>query len=311
MSTNFGWVPPENRTDDQAEKHNNIMLSLPNFRIMGNTADVEKMFLSDFAKVVNNGKTFPVFYQETGSCVGNGYGQALWYLQAVEVVKNGDRETVKIPFWLLAYGKSREYGGLLGRGEGSFGSAMAKAAVTDGSFAFDFDNVPRPYEAAGGITWGANAELTWSDGRSINSRFLTESRKHLVQTAAKMNSANDVRDAIINGYPCTIASDWGGNMRCPIVEGVLLNTRSDRWMHQMCVINWWRHPRLGEIFYILNSWGANAHGICPTGSPQGGFWVRKNDMEYIVRQGETFAFSQFNGFPAQDLEKSLFRVMGV
>ena len=65
---------------------------------------------------------------------------------------------------------------------------------------------------------------------------------------------------------------------------------------------YWNHPTLGEIFYILNSWGPRTHGTDPAGGPPGGFWVKKSEIDYITRQGDSFAFSQFDGFPAQKLD---------
>ena len=115
-----------------------------------------------------------------------------------------------------------------------------------------------------------------------------------------------MRDALQNYYPVTIASDWGGRMRCPVVEGVLLNERRTTWMHQMVVVGWQDHPKLGELFYVLNSWGDSAHGDDPAGGPPGGFWVKAREIDYITAQGDSWAFSQFNGFPAQELEWGAF-----
>lgn len=314
MNPLFGWVPPDRRTLEQTKAHENAILEMPQFRIVGSRADgPSKVLISDCAKAVNGGKHFRTFYQQTGSCVGNGGGQAVWHLSAVQNVKLGLRIVPKLPFYLITYGRSRYYGGLYGRGEGSFGSAFAKAIKQDGILFADSPNVD-PYQDAGGITWGSNAEMKWSDGGAISNTFLNESRKYLVKTTAQCRSADDVRAAIQNYYPCTCASDWGGQMR-PGVKGsgenaVLLNTHADTWMHQMSVHGWWDHPSLGELFYILNSWGVDVHGTDPAGGQPGGFWITKKDMEYIVRQEEVFAFSQFDGFPAQELDRELFRIVG-
>jgi hypothetical protein len=233
------------------------------------------------------------------NCVGNGLGQAVWYLSAWEVARLNDPEQVSLPFWLLAYGKSRQYAGMRGRGEGSWGTTAARAAREDGFVGAAESGLPQPSDE-GGLTWGRDAELTWSDGAAVPAAWLEKSRKHLIKTTAQCKSAEDVAAAVQNGYPCTIASNWGGAMRPSVVDGVLLNMRKTTWNHQMMVPGWWDHPTLGEIFYILNSWGVDTHGTCPSGAPPGGFWIRKADMEAIVRQEETFALSQFDGFPSQD-----------
>jgi len=48
----------------------------------------------------------------------------------------------------------------------------------------------------------------------------------------------------------------------------------------------------------------NAHGLPPAGGygePPGGFWINEADMDIIAKQGDSFAFSQFQGFPAQKM----------
>jgi hypothetical protein len=298
----FGYIPECDRTPSQQILDHAAKNEMPEFRIIGKEDDPKKACLWEASLIVNNGKHFEVFKQSTGSCVGNGGGQAVWYLSAVEVVRLKDTEQVLLPFYLLPYGRSRMYAGLRGRGDGSFGSAFAKAIKVDGILSADDEGLPK-YQSGDGISWGSSTELQWSDGEAISQTWLEKSRKHIVKTTAQCRDADQVRDAIRNYYPVTIASDWGGQMRVGPsgTPEVLLNRRVTTWMHQMCVIGWWDHPTHGEIFCVLNSWGPNAHGKPPDDSPPGSFWVKKADMEYIARQGDTFAFSQFDGFPSQTL----------
>ncbi len=58
-----------------------------------------------------------------------------------------------------------------------------------------------------------------------------------------------------------------------------------------------KHPQFGELFYLMNTWGVNAHGRDPFGAPPGGVWITADDVDYICRD-EVYAFSQFQGFPA-------------
>lgn len=237
------------------------------------------------------------------NCVGNGGGQAVWYLSAADVALRGDPEVATLPFYLLPYGRSRYYSGMRGRGEGSTGSGFAEAIRKDGVLPFNASGLPQP-DMSDGISWGQSAEMAWSDGGAISDDWLSKSRKYIVQTTAPVNNANDVKNALRNGYPCTIASDWGGMMSPQVTSnpGVLLNKRVTTWNHQMSVQGWWAHPELGDIFYILNSWGPKTHGQDPAGGPPGGFWVLAKDIDYITGQGDSFAFSQWQGFPAQRLD---------
>jgi hypothetical protein len=317
---NFGYISKVLRTKEQENINEDLINQMPSFKIFNSgtvtRGDVKKVCHWDFHRAANNGKDFKRFYQKLGSCVGNGFGQVLWGLQAIEAVKLGEPETPTLPFWLLGYGRSRFYGGLKGKGEGSFGSAMAEAAKKDGSFDAFQKGVPQPiFDDSGGyndgVTWGEKAELDWSDGAKIDQKWLDLSRQHLIKTVSLCKNSEEAREAIINGYPLTIASNWGGDMR-PSAQGksepILLNRRTDVWQHQMSVHGWWEHPDFGEVFYVFNSWGTNAHGKCPSGAPLGGFWILKKDMDYICKQKEAFAFSQYDGFPAQPLEDYLFDI---
>lgn len=295
-----GWVGPSQREPAQQRIAELIQSTIPDFELLGPQAAVDKMVLWEFSKKVNGGNHFETFFQQTGSCVGNGGGQATWYLSAMEAVRLGKNIDSKLPFYLLPYGRSRFLAGFRGQGSGSYGAAFAQAISTEGILPFDVPDLPQP-QRGNGITWGKSVEFTWSDGSRIAQKYLDKSRQFLVKSAAKLRSARDVWDAVTNGYPCTIASDWGGQMR-PSAQGspsVLLNRRVTTWQHQMCIIGAWNHPTLGKIFCVLNSWGPGAHGSPVDDSPPGSFWIGEEDVAYIVRQDDSFAFSQFDGFPSQ------------
>lgn len=302
---NFGRIAPEDMDEKQKEADRLAKANFIEFKLAGeNDESREQAFLWDFSKKANKGQHFETFYQQTGSCVGNGLGQAMWYLQAVESIRLGDAELVKTPFWLLPYGRSRAIAGMHGRGEGSFGSAIAEAMRVDGIVEADIQELPQPV-SSDGLTWGSHAEMEWSDGDAIKEKWLSLSRKHLVKSAAQMKNSTEARQALLNYYPLTIASMFGTSPLVPKVVGtppVRLAKRTDSWGHQMCVIGVVKHPELGWIYYVLNSWGTKVHGE-PCGSygePPGGFWITDSDMDWICRD-ECFAYSQFDGFPTQNV----------
>lgn len=301
----FGWIPQRNRSEEQKIKDAYYQTQMPAFEIIGQEEPKDHAFLWDFSLKANNGKHFTVFHQQTGSCVGNGLGQALWYLSAVEVHRLKDPEQVVLPFWLLPYGRSRLYAGLDDHGEGSFGSAAARAIQEDGVLPFNLPELPQPVDDDG-LTWGEKAELEWSYGRGIDEKWLKESRKHLIKTTARIRTATEAKAALRNYYPLTCASMFGFSPMTPEVSCDppvrLVPRRNDQWGHQMCCIGWLDHPQKGDLFYILNSWGKKIHGQ-PAGhynEPPGGFWISKQDMDFICRD-EVFALSQFQGFPAQTI----------
>ena len=244
------------------------------------------------------------------NCVGAGGGNTIFTVIAVDSILRNDRESIVIPYWLIPYGRSRYYCGMTTPGEGSMGSAFAKAAKEDGVLDAKQSGLPT-FENSDGLIWGEKTEYSWSDGDARQTMdLLPQSRKHLIKTTAQCKNYDDVREALINGYPCTCASSWGGLMQCPVTEGVLLSRKAGTWNHQQSIQAWWNHPKLGEIFWVQNQWGKNAHGKCPSGAPEGGYWVKKGDIDWMCNDGqEIFAFSQFEGFPSQTLPKELFKII--
>ena len=308
------------RTKEEEKTHNRIVSAWPRFKIQGSGWKAPADGKAWLWKVVEAqlGEPFLVHDQKTGSCVGQGFAQGMHYLQAVEAWQNGESEEVLVPyFWLWNYGISRwiiEPNG--GQGEGSFGSAIAEAGAKYGMFAYkgmDSHNLPKWDDQGGnGRTWGEREEMRHShiNPNSEKWRHMREAgASHLMKTSALLKSADEVRDAICNGYPVTTASNWGGKMQCPIKyqgtpDAYLRNDRSDTWPHQMVLIGWWDHPKDGELFYCKNSWSKRAHGVCPTGAPVGGFWMPKKDVQGIAneRYGELIAYSQYEGYKAQQLD---------
>jgi hypothetical protein len=89
--------------------------------------------------------------------------------------------------------------------------------------------------------------------------------------------------------------------------------QTTEWGHQMCFIGVDETYKNGNEPYalLLNSWG-DVHGELKDFAdssiklPQGVLRIRRSDAEKHIRAGETFAYSNFDGFPAQKLDKSRF-----
>jgi hypothetical protein len=303
---NFGWIPFEDRSDEERAAHEAALHEMAPLTIDGTSAEgsTQKVALFELWKhpsvVAALGYPFPGIHQRSGSCVGAACGNALFTLLAYEVIRLNDPAVLAIPFWLLPYGRSRFYNGNRRPGNGSTSSLVAKAVRVDGAVDARLHGLPS-FATSDGLSWGKATELSWSDGDAPQTiALLPQSRQHLVRTTAYCADANSVRAAIANGYPCISGSRWGGLSTCPTKGNppVLLNHHATKWNHCMAILGWWEHPELGELFWIQNQWGLNAHGIDAAGGPPGGFWVKKADVDYMCHNGEVYAFSQFAGFPA-------------
>lgn len=289
----FGWAGPE----VAREEWRKIGASFPKFDLPENPENRNKrVVLWEFTKRINGGRHLPTVRQLIGDCVGAGAKQAVDYLQCVSIAQGGliaDFRPVYLPYHYATGRNAPECGNGRIRGpDGSLGSWQAKALELYGVIPADFDGLP---------DYSSSVVRSWAT-RMPSGEYVTEGKLHLVRSAARVTSADQVRDAICNGYPVTIASDWGGMMRPPTKDGRLVNRKSDTWMHQMCIVAYDGETGSEPYWYILNSWGENAHGSPPDDAPPGGFWVTEKDVAYIVRQGDSFALSDLQGFPPRDLD---------
>jgi len=318
MSTmKTGWIEFKDRTEEMNANHEKFVGSMHKFRIMGDAkSDTNKIILTDFWKhpqvVAALGYAFPRFHQLTGSCVGAGGGNCLFTLMAIEVIRLGQAEQIKLPFWLYTYGKSRQRGGIRGEGEGSFGSAYAEAAKLDGYIDIGFEDTPDPTQNDG-LVYTSNLEFKWSNGAAIASKYNQEAKKHLVKSTSPVSSAEEARESIMNGFPITIATDYyigSAQIKGSGDNKAAIGKLNGRGGHQTSIQAFWDNPDLGLIFGNQNNWDRSVYPKDPGGLGDSACWMSESDMNYACKNGEVYAFSQFDGFPAQRIDKMLFRVMG-
>jgi hypothetical protein len=288
----FGWVPPQERTNEQHELNEAALASMPAFSLDGTYhEDKGKFDLSEVA--VKNGAKF--IWQVTGSCVGAGGGTMIQTLMGVEIAA-GELEEMRQVWWPYTYGQSRRRAGMRGQGAGSFGGAWAAAARDDGFFSRDeagsgipeFDE-PEP----GWYRLSKEVEYAWSDGAATQGKYASLAKVHVVKTVSPISNSSEAKAAIANGYPLTLASMFGtrgavstGNPAVPLAEW------NDQWAHQMSCSVCWDHPSLGLIFGIRNQWGPQLHPF---------FYVRASVFDRICAGKEVFAFSAFDGFKSRSI----------
>lgn len=239
------------------------------------------------------GKHLDHLIQQIGDCVSFGAANAVRYLLVGQIDRQPGVSEFRDPFPPYIYGISRVQigGGRVGNSDGSIGAWAAKGVQQYGIVASDDPGVP-PYSGTVARQWG----------RQGPPRELIElGKRRLVKTVANVKTADDVRDAICNGYPVTIASDFGSKRMIPQDGRIVAKRDGTRWMHQMCVI---AYDGSGQqpYFYVLNNWEPSMHPAPLNGEPPGGFWIEATTMQYIAAQGDSWAFSNFDGFPAQDID---------
>ncbi len=215
-----GWLG-EDRAAEEFNLLRNQFLYFPNFLVAG--AAGKKQFLYRFVRkaIGSDTKNYP---QQIGDCVSFGAKNAVEYLICTEKAVNGIREDFHPIFPPYIYGTSRVQvgGGRLGNEDGSLGSWAAQSVMKYGILAADDSGVPA-YSGQVAKTWGR------SPGPAQN--FLDIASKRPVKSAAQIKSWEELVAAIVNGYPCTVASNQGFAMEA---DSSGFHQAKGQWGHQLC-----------------------------------------------------------------------------
>ena len=266
----------------------------------------DSVFLWD-AETKVLGKVLPSWDQgQVGCCVSFGWGRGVQDLLLLQVANGAAEEW---PGHQVAteeiYGGSRVQIGhnQLGREDGSTGAWA-------GQFVHEYGVLLRQ-SYAGGInlsTYSESLTRQWSNS-GVPAGLLPECRKHAVRGIAQIGNSDEAWAALGNGYPIPICSDVG--FASPLKDGFC--AQSGSWGHCMLLRGRFMHPTHGKCFVIQNSWG-NYLKPGPGGDqidttdrgkvqlPQGCFATTAAIIDRIVKEGDSFAVSSFEGFPNQKVD---------
>lgn len=252
--------------------------------------DAAKAVLGDYLQPQN---------QPRGTCISRGAKRIVDLTQCVRIGA-GDGLKFAYSSHAVIYGAAREHVGMLGgdpndaNDDGCTGSAAAWAVNNAGNLrnvdVKDDDNDDKL-----ACLWGA---------RGVPAEVKEAADDHLIKGIANAVTFDQVKIAIGNGYGVTVASDVGfeGNGFQRDRDGVC--RRGGQWPHQMCFTGY--SPNLsgrGEALLVDQSWGPDQPGgpLGPIPIPSYSFWVLRPDAEAMISQGDTWVYSGFDGWPADQL----------
>ena len=292
----FGW--DEHVAQQEAPA---IAASMPKFAIRDGEGNVvsgagKNAELWKFAKLVNGGKHIATWQQQSGDCVSMGWSNAIAYRMAFQIAKDQRNEVLKIPFAPYAYGTSRVLvgGRQLGRGKGSIGAWAAQASLSWGVLPTDKANeLGYVYSGQLADKWG------WEGPPKVTTDYGSKFR---IRTVSQVRSWEDVRDSLVHGFPVTVASNVGFDGGSYDRDGKRWLRAGGSWPHQMCFIGVEDREGRTKGAYCINSWGVNAHPKPLNDEPPGGFWVDWQAVQRMVSQGDSWAYSDFDGFPSEDAD---------
>lgn len=229
--------------------------------------------------------------QKIGDCVSWGWSGCVDILACLEALRDGLEEFS----WELRtcteamYALSRvEFGNFDGSYEdGSVGAWASEAASKGGTLSRKRLGEYDPQRAK---EWGA---------KGLPNDLEPEARQHLVKTVSMVTSFEQARDAIANGYPVAVCSGVGFNGKRDSAGFI---RRRGGWNHCMKFIGSDDQGRPGLL--NANSWG-NDHADEPKGAhdiPANCWWVDAEDCDRMLKERDSFALSQFDGYKRQNLD---------
>jgi len=234
-------------------------------------------------------------FQKIGDCVSQGAANAVDVLRAIQVVQNKGQwiaETASEPIYALSRVEIGK--GQLGSGDGSVGAWAAEACKTYGTL------LRQPYGQYDLTKYDANRAKQWGMPRAgLPNELEPIAHEHLVKAVTLVKTWEDLCDAIASGYPVTVASNQGFTQTRDN-EGFA--HPSGTWGHQM--VFWGvddMSSRKGAL--IENSWGSDwINGPTTYDQPPGSFWADKRVVESRLAMQDSWAYSDYEGFPPKQLD---------
>jgi hypothetical protein len=262
------------------------------------------------AHLARYGKPFVVGRQGIGDCVSWGWMHGLYVSQAIDWETGRLPEPPLMPATESIYGGSRvEARGRPGDGagpyggwsDGSYGAAAAK-------FVRDWGVVYREKQPTGVdlATYSADRAKQWgaygNGGQGDGGKLDAVAKRHPATHVALVTTWAEAAAAIEAGFPIPVASNQGF---ASVRDQHGYAAASGSWAHEMCfvAVRYAKNGSPADALLCLNSWGPNwiSGPKWPDDMPEGSFWVRREVVERMLSQRDSFAVGSVAGFAWRDL----------
>ena len=238
-------------------------------------------------KDVNKGSYIDYPAQTIGDCVSHGFGHGVDLLEAVQIALGHSNEEFHQTATEAIYGMARvDIGGERGSySDGAVGAWAAKAVSTLGTVD---RSIVGPYDGQRAKAWGA-------DG--VPPAIQQKAARHKVKSTSLVSTYEELEDALANGYPVTVCSNQGFTLQRD--QDGYCRARG-RWGHCMLIVGVRADSRPGAC--IFQSWGPTLpSGPLGLDQPPNSFWADRDVVEAMLSLRDSWALSQFDGYPGQGL----------
>jgi hypothetical protein len=155
------------------------------------------------------------------------------------------------------------------------------------------DHDLRQYSPKRAKDWGSSG----CGGRSDKEALDDVAKQYPIRDVTQVRTVEEVEAAIDAGCPVTIASSAGFDGPRDS-EGIMRIT--PQWPHQMMIAGKRYTPAGQPLFRVFNSWGKSASGPDPGIDHEAvsacSWWIVPEDLQRILREDDSFAFSKVEGF---------------
>ncbi len=237
----------------------------------------------------------PIRRQTIGDCVSQGAAYAVDAAKCVDIYVNNEWEE-----WVAETATEDIYagarvvigGGNLG-GDGAYGVWAAR-------YCNEYGAVPRgKYGKVDLSKYSGNKARSWGKrSGGVPKTLLKISKQHPILTVSRVDTYEQARDLLANGYAITVASNQGFSSNRDS-EGFA--RPKGEWAHQMCLLGVDdNYKRPGVL--CMNSWGVWNAGPKRNNQPDGSFWIDADEVEKrMLKVGDCWAFSGYEGFKPRKL----------
>lgn len=234
------------------------------------------------------GGDIPYPAQQIGCCVSRGFAGCVDLLACVEIAVDKQPETFKETSHEAIYGLAREIGNFLRPvgSDGAVGAWAAKAVHEHGTISRE---TVGSYSDRRAGEWGHKGVPA-----DVKAKI-----KNKVRTVSLVQTFEEARDAIANGYPVAVCSSFGFSMTRD-AQGFC--RREGQWMHCMHFIAC-RSDR--PALLCRNSWGMDSpRGPTSLDQPPDTFWVDAQVADGMLKQGDSWSLCDFDGYQGRKLPDS-------
>jgi hypothetical protein len=226
------------------------------------------------------------------NCVSHSTRNAIDVTRSCEII-NGEREE------FVARGATEGIYGSRGHsGEGMTCSGAARFVNKTGGIL-----IRQKYGDIDLSSYQGKLAASWGN-RGVPQSLIQAANKNKVRTTSLVNTIDQARDAIANGYCISVCSMYGFSSRRD-KHGIA--AKSGSWAHAMAWIGMDdTHEIYNEtLFLVQNSWGVWNNGPTRHDQPEGSFWIRERDAAGMLSANGSWVFSDVDGFPPRKVDWTL------